>query len=89
MIDPSGEIPEGYQLVTVNMQDGRTYAGNIASEDDKQVTLRMIGQNVTLAKSDILSPNAAGVHDAGGLTGGFGRQAGARFDRLPADRAPD
>jgi len=55
MVDPSGEIPEGYQLVTVNMQDGRTYAGNIASEDDKQVTLRMVGQNVTLAKSDILS----------------------------------
>lgn len=55
MIDPSGEIPEGYQLVTINMQDGRSYAGNIASEDDNQVTLRMIGQNVTIAKSDILS----------------------------------
>lgn len=55
MLDPSGEIPEGYQLVTINTQDGRSYAGNIASEDDNQVTLRMIGQNVTLAKSDILS----------------------------------
>ena len=55
MLDPSSEIPEGYQLVTIGTQDGRTYAGNVASEDDSQVTLRMIGQNVTIGKSDILS----------------------------------
>ncbi len=55
MLDPSGEIPEGYQLVTISTQDGRSYAGNIASEDDNQVTLRMIGQNVVLSKADILS----------------------------------
>ena len=73
MLDPSGEIPEGYQLVTINTQDGRSYAGNIASEDDKQVTLRMIVGNVTLAKSDILSPpDPACFHDAGRLAGGSG-----------------
>lgn len=55
MLDPSSEIPEGYQLVTIGTQDGRAYAGNIASEDDNQVTLRMIGQNMVIAKSDILS----------------------------------
>jgi len=55
MLDPSGEIPEGYQLVTISTQDGRSYAGNVASEDDNQVTLRMIGQNVVLSKADILS----------------------------------
>jgi len=55
MLDPSGEIPEGYQLVTINTQDGRAFAGNVANEDDTQVTLRMIGQDVVIAKSDILS----------------------------------
>ncbi len=55
MIDPSGEIPEGYQLVTISTQDGRSYAGNVASEDDNQITLRMIGQDVVISKADILS----------------------------------
>ncbi len=55
MLDPSGEIPEGYQLETINTQDGRTFAGTVANEDDNQVTLRMIGQDVVLAKSEILS----------------------------------
>ncbi|MBT6769397.1 MAG: c-type cytochrome, partial [Opitutales bacterium] len=55
MLDPSSEIPEGYQLVTINTQDGRTFAGNVANEDDNQVTLRMIGQDVIVSKSDILS----------------------------------
>ncbi len=55
MLDPSSEIPEGYQLVTINTQDGRTFAGTVANEDGKQVTLRMIGQDVVIAKPDILS----------------------------------
>jgi len=55
IIDPSSEIPEGYQLVTITTQDGRTYAGNVKNEDDQRVILAMVGQEVVLAKSDILS----------------------------------
>jgi putative heme-binding domain-containing protein len=55
IIDPSSEIPEGYQLVTIITQDGRTFAGNIKAEDDQRVTLRLIGQDMVVAKSEILS----------------------------------
>lgn len=61
IIDPSSEIPEGYQLVTISTQDGRTYAGNIIGEDDQRVTLAMVGQEVVLAKSDILSRQTSPV----------------------------
>ena len=61
MIDPSGEIGEGYQLVTISTQDGRTYAGNVINEDDQRVTLAMIGQEVILPKSDILSRQTSPV----------------------------
>ncbi|MCB1124610.1 MAG: c-type cytochrome, partial [Verrucomicrobiae bacterium] len=55
MVDPNGEVPDSYKLVTISTQDGRTYAGNLASEDDQRVTLRMIGQDIVIPKSDILS----------------------------------
>ena len=41
--------------MTINTQDGRTFAGTLANEDDNQVTIRMIGQDVVIAKSEILS----------------------------------
>ena len=55
MIDPNGEVAESYKLVTISTQDGRTYAGNVVNEDDQRVTLAMIGQEVIIPKSDILS----------------------------------
>lgn len=55
MIDPSGEVAESYQLVTVSTQDGRTYAGLVYREDDQQLTLRIIGQDIVIPKSEILS----------------------------------
>jgi putative heme-binding domain-containing protein len=61
IIDPSSEIPEGYQLVTITTQDGRTFAGNVKSEDDQRVTLAMVGQEIVLAKSDILSRQTSPV----------------------------
>lgn len=61
IIDPSSEIPEGYQLVTITTQDGRTLAGNIKTEDDQRVTLAMIGQEIVIAKSEILSRQTSPV----------------------------
>ncbi len=55
IINPSDVIQEGYQLVTLTTRDGRTLAGNLAGEDDQQVTLRLIGQETVVAKSAILS----------------------------------
>lgn len=61
IINPSEVIPEGYQLVTITTRDGRTVAGNIAAEDDRQITLRMIGQDTVVAKSDIQSRETSPV----------------------------
>jgi putative heme-binding domain-containing protein len=55
IINPSEVIQEGYHLVTINTRDGRTLAGNVVAEDDQQVTLRLIGQDTIVAKSDILA----------------------------------
>ena len=61
IINPSEVIQEGYQLVTLTLRDGRTLAGNIAAENDRQVTLRTIGQETPVAKADILSREVSPV----------------------------
>ena len=54
ILDPSGEIQDDYKMVVVTTRDGRTYVGNVAKETDRQVTLRVVGQDaVILNKSDI------------------------------------
>ena len=56
ILDPSAEIPEGYRIVIVTTRDGRTYSGNLASETDSQLTLRVVGSEpVTIDKADIQS----------------------------------
>jgi putative heme-binding domain-containing protein len=55
IINPSEEIQDAYQLVTINTQDGRVLAGNVVGEDDQKVTLRLVGQETVIAKSAILS----------------------------------
>jgi putative membrane-bound dehydrogenase-like protein len=61
IINPSEVMQEGYQLITIGTRDGRTLAGNLAAEDDQQVTLRMIGQDTVIAKSEILSREKSAV----------------------------
>lgn len=36
ILNPSGEIPEGYQMVVITIRDGRTHVGMVASETDRQ-----------------------------------------------------
>lgn len=55
MVDPNGEVAESYQLLTISTQDGRTYAGTVFLEDEQQLTLRIIGQDIVIPKSEILS----------------------------------
>ncbi|MES2694235.1 MAG: c-type cytochrome, partial [Verrucomicrobiota bacterium] len=61
IVAPSEVIPEGYHLVTITTRDGRTLAGNIVAEDDRQVTLRLVGQDNVVAKSEILSREKSAV----------------------------
>jgi len=54
ILDPSGEIQDDYKMVVVTTRDGRTYVGNIAKETERQVTLRIVGQEAVIVnKSDI------------------------------------
>lgn len=62
VLDPSGEIQDDYKMVVVTTRDGRTYAGNIAGENERQLTLRVVGQDaVIINKSNIQSREATPV----------------------------
>jgi putative heme-binding domain-containing protein len=56
VLEPSGEIQDDYKLVVITSRDGRTYSGNIIAENDRQVTMRIVGQEaVVINKSNIQS----------------------------------
>ncbi|MBA4054169.1 MAG: dehydrogenase, partial [Marivirga sp.] len=62
IIEPSAEIQDDYKMVVITSRDGRTYSGNIIAENNRQITLRVIGQNqLVLNKSDIQSQETASV----------------------------
>lgn len=43
-------------MVVITTRDGRTYSGNIIAENQRQITMRVVGQdNVVLNKSSIQS----------------------------------
>lgn len=62
ILNPSEEIQDDYKMVTITTRKGRTYMGNVAAEDDRQLTLRLAGQDpITVSKSAIQSRETASV----------------------------
>lgn len=56
ILSPSAEIQDDYKMIVVTTRDGRTFSGNLVSENERQITLRVVGQNdVVLNKSSIQS----------------------------------
>ncbi len=56
MIDPSGEIQDEYKMVIITTRGGRTYTGNVVSENQRTITMRIVGEEpVVLDKSDVQS----------------------------------
>jgi putative membrane-bound dehydrogenase-like protein len=56
VLNPSGEIQDDYKLVVITTRDGRTYSGTVRSENERQLTLQVVGQaDVILLKSAIQS----------------------------------
>lgn len=56
VLDPSGEIQDDYKMVVITTRDGRTFVGNVAKETERQITLRVVGQDaVVVNKSDVQS----------------------------------
>ena len=54
-------IQDDYKLKIITTRDGRTLTGNIASENDRQLTLRMVGQDTVIDKSTIQSRETVSV----------------------------
>lgn len=63
VLEPSAEIQDDYKMVVINTRDGRTYSGNVIGEDQRQLTLRIVGQDepVLINKSAIQSKEVAPV----------------------------
>jgi putative heme-binding domain-containing protein len=61
VIDPSGDIPDAYKMVTVTTKSGQVLAGAVTGEDDQRLVLSMVGQESTVAKSDIKSRETSNV----------------------------
>jgi putative heme-binding domain-containing protein len=56
VLEPSAEIQDAYKMVVITTRDGRTYTGNVVGENQKQVTLRVVGQDpIIINKSTIQS----------------------------------
>jgi putative heme-binding domain-containing protein len=56
VLNPNGEVQDAYKMVLVTARDGRTLAGTVIAENDRQITLRMVGgDNAIVSKSDIQS----------------------------------
>ncbi len=56
VLDPSAEIQDDYRMVVITTRDGRNYSGNVISENNRQLTLRVVGQDpVIINKSTIQS----------------------------------
>ncbi len=62
VLEPSAEIQDDYKMVVINTRDGRTYSGNVINENQRQLTLRVVGQDpVIINKSTIQSKEVTPV----------------------------
>ena len=56
VLNPNAEVQDAYRMVVVTTRDGRTRAGNVIAETDRQITLRIVGGDpVAIVKADIQS----------------------------------
>ncbi len=61
ILDPSGVIQDDYKLVTITTRSGRTLAGNVVAENKRTLTLRIVGQEIVITKSEIQSRETSAV----------------------------
>jgi len=62
VLNPNGDVPDAYRMVVVTTRDGRTFSGNVVSETDQQLTLRVVGrEDPVIRKSDIQSRETTSV----------------------------
>ena len=62
ILNPSEEIQDAYKMVVITTRDGRTYSGNLVGENQRQVTMRVVGEpDVVINKSSIQSKEVTPV----------------------------
>lgn len=62
VLNPSEEIQDDYRMVVITTRDGRTWSGNVIGENERQITLRVVGQDAVIVnKSDIQSQETTDV----------------------------
>ena len=62
VLEPNAEVPDAYRMVVITTRDGRTHSGNVIAETDRQLTLRVVGQEgVVINKADIQAREATTV----------------------------
>jgi putative heme-binding domain-containing protein len=61
IVNPSGEIREGYENMLVETKDGRTLSGFLAEKYDDAIVLRdLAGEKTLIGKNDFISMKSAG-----------------------------
>jgi len=53
IVDPSAVVDAAYYLNTITLKDGRVLSGIVGAQTERTLTLRSIGQESTIDKSDI------------------------------------
>lgn len=61
IIDPSGDIPDSYRMVTVQTHDGQFLVGTIVEEDPQKIVLNMVGTKKVIGKGDVKSRTVSSV----------------------------
>ncbi len=61
IIDPSGDIPDSYKMVTVQTNDGQFLVGTVVEEDPQKIVLNMVGTKKVIGKGDVKSRTVSNV----------------------------
>lgn len=62
ILEPNAEMQDDYRMVIVSLRDGRTLMGNKIGENERQLTLRIVGQDeLTINKAEIQSTETTEV----------------------------
>ncbi len=61
IIDPSGDIPDSYRMVTVETTDGQVLVGTVVEEDPQKIVINMVGTRKVIGKGDVKSRTVSDV----------------------------
>lgn len=55
VVDPSAMVAADFRMTVLTLKDGRVLSGNIAAKTQRTITLRMVGQETTVERTEIAS----------------------------------